>query len=77
MNLTRDNGTVLYDVLLQNTDAQLVNMELDLGWVIAQRQGSTGLFRKVPKKISALGTIKDMNLKSKESTEVWQRSFKH
>jgi sugar phosphate isomerase/epimerase len=31
----QENGEVLYDVLLKNTDPDLVHMELDLGWVVA------------------------------------------
>lgn len=31
----KDQGYVLYDILLVNTDPELVTMEMDLGWVVA------------------------------------------
>ena len=30
-----ENGKILYDVLIENTDKSLVHLEMDLGWVIA------------------------------------------
>lgn len=63
-----ENGTVLYDVLLQNTDPQLVHMELDLGWVIASGKDPLDYFERFPKRFP-LWHLKDMNLQSKESTE--------
>lgn len=35
MEFAIDNGEVLYDVMLKNTDPKLVYMEMDLGWVVA------------------------------------------
>lgn len=43
-----DNGQVLYDVLLDNTDPTLVHMELDLGWVIYSKKDPLDYFRKYP-----------------------------
>lgn len=63
-----DKGKVLYDVLLENTDASLVNMELDLGWVIAAGKDPISYFNKFPGRFP-LWHLKDMNMVKKHSTE--------
>jgi sugar phosphate isomerase/epimerase len=63
-----DNGQVLYDVLLDNTDASLVNMELDLGWVIAAGKDPLDYFKKYKGRFP-LWHLKDMELVKKHSTE--------
>lgn len=40
------NGTVLYDVLLDNTQADLVHMELDLGWVVVAGKDPIDYFNR-------------------------------
>ncbi|MGB6151547.1 MAG: sugar phosphate isomerase/epimerase [Pricia sp.] len=63
-----DNGTVLYDVLMDNTDKNLVHMELDLGWVIVAGKDPLAYFKKYPGRFP-LWHLKDMNMDKKESTE--------
>jgi sugar phosphate isomerase/epimerase len=63
-----DNGEVLYDVLMDNTDPDLVHMELDLGWVIAGGKDPLDYFKKYPGRFP-LWHLKDMNMTKKESTE--------
>lgn len=63
-----DHGKVLYDVLLENTDAALVHMELDLGWVIMGGKDPLDYFEKFPGRFP-LWHLKDMDLKAKHSTE--------
>lgn len=63
-----ENNEVLYDVLLNNTDADLVHMELDLGWVIVAGKNPLDYFKKYPGRFP-LWHLKDMDLAKKESTE--------
>lgn len=63
-----ENGEVLYDVLMDNTDADLVHMELDLGWVIVGGKDPLDYFKKYPGRFP-LWHLKDMNMTKKESTE--------
>lgn len=63
-----ENGKVLYDVLLENTDAALVNMELDLGWVIAAGKDPIAYFKNFPGRFP-LWHLKDMDLAKKHSVE--------
>ena len=64
----KENGKVLYDVLLDNTDQKLVTMELDLGWVIASGNDPLAYFNKYPGRFP-LWHLKDMDTTKKESTE--------
>lgn len=61
-----ENGQVLYDVLLQNTDPKLVNMELDLGWVVAAGKDPFHYFKQYKGRFP-LWHLKDM--KGTRSTE--------
>jgi len=63
-----ENGQVLYDVLLNNTDAALVHMELDLGWVIVADKNPMDYFKNFQGRFP-LWHLKDMNMAKKESTE--------
>jgi len=63
-----ENGEVLYDVLMDNTDPTLVHMELDLGWVIVGGKDPLDYFKKYPERFP-LWHLKDMNMDKKESTE--------
>jgi sugar phosphate isomerase/epimerase len=63
-----ENGQVLYDVLLSNTDPALVHMELDLGWVVAAGKDPLQYFKNFQGRFP-LWHLKDMNLTKKESTE--------
>jgi sugar phosphate isomerase/epimerase len=58
----------LYDILLDRTDSALVQMELDLGWVIATGADPQFYFSKYPGRFP-LWHLKDMDLKLKHSTE--------
>jgi sugar phosphate isomerase/epimerase len=64
----KDGDQVLYDVLLDKTDASLVNMEMDLGWVIVTGNDPLKYFEKYPGRFP-LWHLKDMNIAKKESTE--------
>lgn len=63
-----ENGNVLYDVLLKNTDPALVHMELDLGWVIVTGKNPIDYFKNFKGRFP-LWHLKDMNMTKKESTE--------
>lgn len=62
------DGQVLYDVLLANTDKDLVHMELDLGWVIAGGKDPLDYFKRYEGRFP-LWHLKDMDLQQKHSTE--------
>lgn len=66
-----DNGKILYDVLLEETDPALVNMELDLGWVIIPGKDPIDYFTRFPGRFP-LWHLKDMDLAHKHSTEFGQ-----
>jgi sugar phosphate isomerase/epimerase len=63
-----ENGEVLYDVLMDNTDPDLVHMELDLGWVIVGGKDPLDYFNKYPGRFP-LWHLKDMNMALGHSTE--------
>lgn len=63
-----EKGEVLYDVLLKNTDPNLVHMELDLGWVIVGGKNPLDYFKNHSGRFP-LWHLKDMNMTKKESTE--------
>ncbi|MGB5554632.1 MAG: sugar phosphate isomerase/epimerase [Flavobacteriaceae bacterium] len=63
-----ENGQVLYDVLMDNTEPDLVHMELDLGWVIVAGKDPLHYFAKYPGRFP-LWHLKDMDMTKKESTE--------
>ncbi|MDO6821072.1 sugar phosphate isomerase/epimerase [Zobellia sp. 1_MG-2023] len=67
-------GEVLYDVLMDNTDPDLVHMELDLGWVIVAQKDPLHYFKKYPKRFQ-LWHLKDMNMHEKVSTEFGKGSL--
>jgi len=60
--------TVLYDVLLENTDPKTVVMEMDLGWVITSGNNPLAYFKKHPGRFP-LWHLKDMNVPEKHSVE--------
>lgn len=62
------DGKVLYDILLERTDAKLVTMELDLGWVVVTGNDPVSYFEKYPGRFP-LWHLKDMDPVKKESTE--------
>jgi sugar phosphate isomerase/epimerase len=62
----QDNGQVLFDVMLKNTDPDLVHMEMDLGWVVAAGKDPFAYFKDYPNRFP-LWHLKDM--KGKNSTE--------
>lgn len=64
----QENGKVLYDVLLENTDPAMVFMELDLGWVIVPGKDPIDYFTRYPGRF-LLWHLKDMDLAKKHSTE--------
>ena len=62
------DGKVLYDVLLEETDPNLVKMEMDLGWAIVTGNDPLAYFKKYPNRFP-LWHLKDMDKAKKESTE--------
>ncbi len=62
------DGKVLYDILMDETDPELVKMELDLGWVVATGNDPKTYFERYPDRFE-LWHLKDMDLAKKESTE--------
>lgn len=62
------NGQVLYDILLDETDPELVKMEMDLGWIIATGNDPVQYFEKYPGRFP-LWHLKDMKKHEPESTE--------
>lgn len=62
------DGKVLYDILLDQTDPNLVKMEMDLGWVIVTGNDPLAYFKKYPGRFP-LWHLKDMDKVKKESTE--------
>ena len=64
------NGQNGYDVLLNNTDKDLVKMEMDLYWVVRAGYDPVELFKKHPGRFH-LWHVKDMDKKDKtKNTEV-------
>ncbi|PCJ98345.1 MAG: hypothetical protein COA50_02250 [Flavobacteriaceae bacterium] len=63
-----EDGQVLYDVLMDNTQADLVHMELDLGWVIVAGKDPIDYFKKYEGRFP-LWHLKDMDMIEKQSTE--------
>jgi sugar phosphate isomerase/epimerase len=63
------DGQVLYDVLLQNTDPELVKMELDLGWAIVGGADPIKYFNKYPGRFP-LWHLKDIRKDKAESIEL-------
>lgn len=64
----QENGQTLYDVLLNNTDAKLVHMELDLGWAVVAGKDPLDYFKRFPGRFP-LWHLKDMNIQEKHSVE--------
>ena len=64
----QENGKVLYDVLIENTEAPLVHMEMDLGWVVAAGKDPIAYFNTFPGRFP-LWHLKDMDLIKKHSVE--------
>jgi sugar phosphate isomerase/epimerase len=54
------DGTTFYDVLINGTDPSLVNMEMDIYWVVRAGQDPVKLFEKHPGRF-ALCHLKDMD----------------
>jgi sugar phosphate isomerase/epimerase len=71
----KENGQVLYDVLLDETDPKLVTMELDLGWVVASGNDPLKYFEKYSGRFP-LWHLKDMDTKKMQSTEFGKGSIK-
>ncbi|MEO8765336.1 MAG: sugar phosphate isomerase/epimerase [Ginsengibacter sp.] len=64
----KENGKILYDVLVENTNPEFVNLEMDLGWVVVTGNDPLNYFAKYPGRFP-LWHLKDMNLVEKHSTE--------
>jgi len=70
--------TIGYDVLLQQTDPELVTFEMDCGWVAAAGYNPVEYLTKYPTRISMLH-VKDFDLKNRkeplQSTELGRGSI--
>ncbi|HUH19690.1 sugar phosphate isomerase/epimerase [Albibacterium sp.] len=55
-----ENGQILFDVLLNNTDPKLVHMEMDIGWVVAAGKDPIQYFKNFSGRFP-LWHLKDMN----------------
>lgn len=64
----KDNGKILYEVLVEKTNPEYVHMEMDLGWVVVTGNDPLDLFAKYPGRFP-LWHLKDMNMVKKQSTE--------
>ena len=71
----KDDGNVLYDVLLDNTDPDVVKMEMDLGWVIVTGNDPLAYFDKYPGRFP-LWHLKDMDMVAKHSVEFGKGGLK-
>jgi sugar phosphate isomerase/epimerase len=67
-DFAKENGQVLYDVLLANTDPKLVTMEMDLGWAIVGGADPLAYLDKYPGRFP-LWHIKDIKKDKPESIE--------
>jgi len=63
-----ENGKTLYDVLLDNTQGDLVHLEMDLGWVITAGKDPLEYFKNYPGRFP-LWHLKDMDVAKKHSVE--------
>ena len=70
-----DHGKVLYDILLDNTQPDLVHMELDLGWVIVAGKDPLDYFTNYPGRFP-LWHLKDMDISKKHSVEFGKGQLK-
>lgn len=64
----KENGQVLYDVLLNETDPAKVKFEMDLGWLILTGNDPAVYFKKYPGRFP-LWHLKDMSKSGRHSTE--------
>src|SRR4051812_42871086 len=56
----KDNGKILYEVLVEKTDAGLVHHEMDLGWVVVTGNDPLDFFARYPGRFP-LWHLKDMD----------------
>ena len=63
-----ENDKVLYDVLLEHTDPDLVHMEMDLAMLVLVGKDPVSYFKKYPGRFP-LWHLKDMIIKEKKSIE--------
>jgi len=69
------DGTMLFDVLLKETDPKLVNFEMDIYWIIRAGQDPIKMIKAHPGRFS-MWHIKDMDKKNHElNTEVGSGSI--
>lgn len=63
------NGQTGYDLLLQETDPELVKFELDCGWMVAAGSNPVSYFRSYPNRYRMIH-VKDFLLNGKPTTEL-------
>jgi sugar phosphate isomerase/epimerase len=59
-------GVVAYDVLLRETDPELVQFEIDCGWMVAAGADPVGYFRRYPARFSMIH-VKDFQASDKKA----------
>jgi sugar phosphate isomerase/epimerase len=70
-------GTTLFDTILQETDPKLVDLELDLYWVVRAGEDPISYLNKYPGRITMVH-VKDMDIKDiKLNTEVGNGSISY
>lgn len=70
-------GTTFYDTILNNTDPKLVNMEMDLYWVVRAGHDPIEIFKKHPGRFT-FAHIKDMDKSNPElNTEIGTGSINY
>ncbi|WP_374951949.1 sugar phosphate isomerase/epimerase family protein [Mucilaginibacter sp.] len=63
-------GTTFYDTILNHTDPKLVNMEMDIYWVVRAGKNPVEIFKKHPGRFTFVH-VKDMDKKNNElNTEI-------
>lgn len=68
------DGVVPYDLILSETDKDLVKMELDLGWTLKAGKDPVALFAQHPDRFH-LWHVKDMDAKFEHILEVGKGNF--
>ncbi len=68
------DGVVPYDLILSQTDKNLVKMELDLGWTLKAGKDPVELFKAHPGRFP-LWHVKDMDAKFEQILEVGKGTF--
>ena len=72
----KENGKILYDVLVENTNPEFVNLEMDLGWVIVTGNNPLDYFAKYPGPLSSMAPER-YEYDGKAQYRIWQRRVRY